>query len=129
MVRLLTIQTEYEEPSGVKPPLTSSGSTLAHLRPPSAAIHTLDMPDRLQILKLSATDNGDNWEWDDDHLYLDISRTPIGVPDPPVDANLEQIQEAWTEGLQSLVSNRHQMIVQDELPCCNSSSESVIMPV
>src|SRR4051812_7146207 len=106
MVRLLTIQTFDEEPSVVKPTLTSSDSALANVRPPSAAIHTLDMSDRLQILKLSATDSGDNWEWDDDHLYLDISRTPIGVPDPPVDVNLEQIQEAWTEGLQSLGLSR-----------------------
>src|SRR3954468_13494913 len=32
MVRLLTIQTEYEEPSVVKPTLTSSESTLVQVR-------------------------------------------------------------------------------------------------
>ena len=59
-----------------------------------------------RVLKLLATDNGEQWEWDDDHLYLDVSRTPVGRTDPAVDSSLGQLQSAWEQGVQDLGPDR-----------------------
>ena len=57
-------------------------------------------PKAMSILTL--TEAGDDWEWADEHLYLDVSRTPVGEPDPPVDATLETLKEALREKIQQL---------------------------
>ena len=54
------------------------------------------------LFTLTATDDTEEWEWQDDHLYLDMSRTPVGTPDPPVDASIEQLSDAWIDTLQKL---------------------------
>ena len=48
-----------------------------------------------KVLALTTSDNGEDWEWADDHLYLDVSQTPVGKPDPPVDASIEQLNADW----------------------------------
>ena len=57
-------------------------------------------PKAMSILTL--TEAGDDWEWADEHLYLDVSRTPVGEPDPPVEATLETLKEALREKIQQL---------------------------
>ena len=56
----------------------------------------------LGILAFSTATNGDDWEWGGEHLYLDLSNTPVGQPDPPVDASITQLNEAWHEGIRDL---------------------------
>ena len=80
--------------------------TPAHWEPDSSG--EIAMADRLyssarcraqdtncKVLALTTSDNGEDWEWADDHLYLDVSQTPVGKPDPPVDASAEQLNTAW----------------------------------
>ena len=52
----------------------------------------------LSILTLQ----GEDWEWADQHLYLDLSQTPVGDPDPPVDASLQQLKAAQQKILKDL---------------------------
>jgi len=56
----------------------------------------------LGILAFSTATNGDDWEWGGEHLYLDLSNTPVGQPDPPVDASITQLNKAWHEGIRDL---------------------------
>ena len=51
----------------------------------------------MTISSLTIADNGDDWEWAGDHLYLDLSRTPIGEQDPSVDASVQQLKEFWEQ--------------------------------
>ena len=55
-----------------------------------------------KVLALTTTNNGEDWEWADDHLYLDVSQTPVGKPDPPVDASIEQLKAAWKRSIAEL---------------------------
>lgn len=56
----------------------------------------------LQCNVITSSSNGDDWEWCDEHLYLDLEKTPVGVPDPPVDASIDQLATAWVDTLQRL---------------------------
>ena len=74
-------------------------------------------PKAMSILTL--TEAGDDWEWADEHLYLDVSRTPVGEPDPPVEATLETLKEALREKIQQLgtdsyTATTHRMHVRSE---------------
>ena len=60
------------------------------------------MEEPMSVLKLSATDNGERWEWDDEHFYLDKSRTPLGLREPPVEAEIGHIKTAWEEAMDTL---------------------------
>jgi hypothetical protein len=42
------------------------------------------------------SDNGEDWEWDDEHLYFpDVSNTPVGIQDPPPQASAQELRDAW----------------------------------
>ena len=56
----------------------------------------------MTVSSLTISDNGDDWEWAGEHLYLDLARTPAGDPDPPVDASAEQLKESFKQTTQRL---------------------------
>ena len=84
---------------------TRTGEILRADRLREAALHKLNS-DPMAVLTLSTASNGEDWEWCDDHLYLDISQTPVGNPDPPVDATITQLQEALQQGAKELAELR-----------------------
>jgi hypothetical protein len=86
--------------------LDSSGEILRADRLREAALHKLNS-DPMAVLTLSTASNGEDWEWCDDHLYLDISQTPVGNPDPPVDATITQLQDALQQGAKELAEAKN----------------------
>ena len=86
--------------------LDSSGEILRADRLREAALHKLNS-DPMAVLTLSTASNGEDWEWCDEHLYLDISQTPVGNPDPPVDATITQLQDALQQGAKELAEAKN----------------------
>ena len=57
---------------------------------------------RQQFFTLTTKEDGEAWEWYEDHLHLDISRTPIGDADPKVDASILELHAAWRKAKRKL---------------------------
>jgi hypothetical protein len=65
--------------------------------------HKMDVDDDEDMVIL----NGENdWEWNEDHLHMDVDRVPKQRPDPPVDATLEDLQHAWHHTWDELSGDR-----------------------
>ena len=43
------------------------------------------------------------WEWDDEHMSADVANVPMGEPDPPMDASLQQLRVFRTAAADDLI--------------------------
>jgi len=57
-------------------------------------------PPRTPSQDVEAAD--DSFWWQDDHLELDLSQVPRGLPDPPAEASAQQLIEMRAKELESL---------------------------
>jgi hypothetical protein len=48
----------------------------------------------------------DDWQWQEEHLHLDVDRVPKQRPDPGVDATVEELQQAWRHTWVELAGSR-----------------------
>jgi hypothetical protein len=63
----------------------------------------LEVDTKPHVLSLTTSENGQDWEWCNEHTYYpDLSNTPPGIPEPPPQASIEELRLAWEQAKQSL---------------------------
>src|SRR3954469_9080756 len=70
-------------------------STTGHISRPTNNRH--------RFLTITTTEDGDDWEWGDDHLHLDLENVPVGDADPPPQADRQELLQKANAITTSLV--------------------------